>query len=126
MATPFTSLKTTAVWLFQEGERVHVSRSPFPSLAKTTLLIVTRPKEIRDCVSNVIVPTVCEVIAVGDIRVFMFAWKIGKVLWFLTLVKQKREASNTKEQAMIIRVNKKQQELCVLGLPPLPTQRYLS
>ena len=40
----------------------------------------------------------------------MFAWKIGKVLWFLTLVKQKREASNTKEQAMIIRVNKKQQE----------------
>ena len=97
---------------------------PFRVWQKQPYSSVTRPKEIRDCVSNVIVPTVCEVIAVGDIRVFMFAWKIGKVLWFLTLVKQKREASNTKEQAMIIRVNKKQQELCVLGLPPLNPQVF--
>ena len=53
---------------------------------------VTHAKEIRDCVSNVIVPTVCEVIAVWGICVFMFpdrAWKIGKVLQFATLVKKK-------------------------------------
>ena len=76
--------KTTAVWLFQEGERVSADRLFRVRQKQPYSCITTHTKEIRISDSNA-VPTTCEVITVGDICAFRFPeckWKLGKVLQF--------------------------------------------
>ena len=76
--------KTTAVWLFQEGERVSSDRL-FRVREKQPYSSVTT-NEIKVCDSNATVPTMCDVISIGDICAFKFPepckWKLGKVLQF--------------------------------------------
>ena len=84
--------KTTAVWLFQEGERVSSDRL-FRVREKQPYSSVTT-NEIKVCDSNATVPTMCDVISIDDICAFKFPepckWKLGKVCNFATQVKKQK------------------------------------
>ena len=91
--------KTTAVWLFQEGETVSADRLFRVRQKQPYSCITTHTKEIRISDSNA-VPTTCEVITVGDICAFRFPeckWKLGKVLQFCYTSEQTKMKRQYKE-----------------------------
>jgi hypothetical protein len=76
--------KTTAVWLFQEGERVSSDhlfrvRNKQPYSTEKQLVTTSDTQRVPDC------PYVCDSINVGDVCVFKCpqkSWKVGRVLQF--------------------------------------------
>ena len=101
--------KSTAIWLFQEYERVSSDRlfrvrTKQPNSSESHANI---PKTTD--VNNL--PAICETIHVGDVCVFQNTngseWKLGKVLQFFTILAKAAKESNVNcHHCMYIATNK--------------------
>lgn len=63
--------KTTAVWLFQEGERVS-SDHLFHVRAKQPYSCISKPEQGTLADSSVTIPTVCQAVMVGDMCMHIY------------------------------------------------------
>ena len=114
--------KVTAVWLFQEGERVSSDRlfrvrskqphshEPYKALNVTSEQIDNK------------MPVVCETIQIGDVCVFSEneeEWKLGRVVKFAFTRNEQRQRSSAHLQALTSQQFLIELVLCALGLAQL-------
>ena len=123
--------KTTAVWLFQECERVSTDRL-FRVRSKQPYLSNFKPDSLPSKSSSeqgTVLPRKLEVVRIGDVCVFQSQneWKIGKILQFCCQSGKTEKFQQCKETSINLTTNSKNIGVTCSWFswhPPLSLQTY--